>query len=116
MEMTFDYNYISVANKARVKERAKEFKARFTDGDIMWKVIEAFGRRRGLHGAEDIIKCSVVAAENMPFEENSYSVFMILAGYKRLYKVHFYCNDDLDIEMRDTILYGIETYELVEEN
>lgn len=110
MKITVNKEYTAAAQFDTIKEKAREFKATFTDNDLLQKFTEATGDH--IYGGE-IIKCTVEAfAMNDYVDAASFHVTMIVDGLTDFHRIRFFLDEkDGGYEVNtDEILLNHETY------
>lgn len=99
MKTTIDTNY---ANMDFVKSDLKEFKARYTDGDLLREFLNATdGKTELIGGVPQILKCTVEAFGSI---STSFVVNLIIDTNIYLYKIGFYTDLDLNIDMSPLLI------------
>lgn len=112
VKITKDKEFIKDYQIERVKADAKEFREAFTEKDLYI----AFKEATSLNCMNpEIIKTEVMAfdAGTAYDEETAFEVDMILDDYDIIYKIHFFCNNSLDIRMESCFghkMYQIRTF------
>lgn len=104
MKITIDKEFTAVAQVPRVKEDIKEFKARYTENDLLsafWDTVNIphpYGH-------------SVILSEIDAFpsgwttgDKTSFHVQLVTRGFREFLEISFYCDLDLNIDTRP--LYG----------
>lgn len=119
MKITIEKRLTTLDKLERTKQQAKEFKAMYTDGDLLRMFRDAVdGWEYGY--SDEIIRCSLEAfpGGTMETDENHYSVDMVLEGFKRFTKIHFYISQSGEVDVREVWngndglmkMYSIEEY------
>lgn len=110
MKITINKEYTTNAQLPTVKEKAHDFKAAFTDNDLLQMFTEATDHR--IYGGE-VIKCTVEAfAANNSNNATSYHVFLIVDALTDFHRIRFFL-DETDEGYKvntDEILYSHEIY------
>ena len=113
MKITIDKNYTTLAQAAKVRADVKEFKARYVDGDLV-RAAEVFtGKPLWVN---EFVRCTISAfpAGSAFGDETSFSVDLLIVAARVIYKVHYYCDINLTVDMRPTMfgdkLYSIREY------
>lgn len=100
MKITVDKEFTNGYEMAQVKEDIKEFKARYTDGDVL----NAMRSQTDFWGGygEDIIKAEAKAfPAGWDFQNKTlFAVEMLIDGYNEMYKIRFYIDMDLNVDTR----------------
>ena len=98
MKITMDKKFTEVYYMDQVKNDMKEFKARYTDGDLLRAFIDATGQ----WASGDIIKCDISAFTAGYLFDNvtSFCVNMIVDEYSSIVRLHFYVDMDLTVDTR----------------
>ena len=118
MKTKINREYTTIAQAEKVREDLKEFKARYTDGDLMHFYNDAVDDPRGY--CHRIIEATV---EGFPGgtdynNETVFSVDLIAIDYSTVLKIHFYCDIELTIDKRTlpdgTKMYKTTVYKLAE--
>lgn len=106
MKISIDKNFTTLAQLPRVKEKAKEFKAANTDGDIR----REFEDQTDYNVFGDILKCDVtVFPVSIIGEEVNYQVDMIIDGYIDFKRIHFYMDENLRVMNDSSLRYTMFT-------
>jgi len=119
MKITIEKRLTTLDKLERTKQQAKEFKAMYTDGDLLRMFRDAIdGWEYGY--SDEIIRCNLEAfpGGTMETDETHYSVDMVLEGYKRFTKLHFYITQSGEVDVREVWngsdglmkMYSIEEY------
>lgn len=103
MKISVDKEFTTLELRDRVKEDLKEFKARYTDGDLIRAFIDATGKIDPYN--TDILSCEV---EGFPggtdFDnETRFKVTIVSRGYGKFCEVGFYCDMNLVVDTRDLV-------------
>lgn len=123
MEIKLDKDYIRASKVKELKEMAKQFKATYTDGDLLRAFTDA---------TEAYINGDVIAAKVECFEANSYSygpelsvrVELIVCNWSEFYRITYYADDALNVDTEQRsgngirepfYLYEVETFRKVKE-
>ena len=112
MTIKIDKDYIRASKIKEVKDLAKEFKTRYTDNDLKNAFIDTFDNYK-LHNA-DVLKCEISAFEKSPYGEVEFncSVEMVLEGILSMFKIRFYTDMNLEIDVNE-LLHEVREYKLV---
>lgn len=106
MKISIDKNFTTLAQVEAVKEKAKEFKARYTDGDIRWN----FEEQTEYNVNGEILKCDVsVFPTSFLSEECNYEITLVIDGFIDFKKVHFFMDENLKVQ------HGSTTYRMYTE-
>ena len=119
MKFTIVKGYTTLAQLPKVKEDCKEFKARYTDKDLLSIFCDEITDIDLPYGL------SVLSANIEAFpggsdfdNETAFHVELMAKGYKSFYVIRYYCNLDFCIDTRDLDftpgekLYHVEKYVL----
>ena len=121
MKITIEKKLTTLDKVERTKQQMKEFKEMFTDGDLLRMFRDAMnGWEYGY--SDEIIRCNLEAfpGGTMETDENHYSVDILLEGFRRFTKVHFYISQSAVVDTREVPdgngglmkMYSIEQYKL----
>ena len=121
MKITIDKNMTTVDKMQRTREQVKEFKEIYTDGDLLRMFRDAVdGWKYGY--SDEIVYCNLSAfpGGTMETDETHYSVDMLLEGFRRFTKVHFYISQSGEVDTRRVFdgqggmmqMYSIEQYKM----
>lgn len=104
MKMSIDKKYVEDYQMERVKEDAKEFKGRYTDGDLLRSLMEQIKDYRCW--ASDIVYCNVKAIDSGWASGNvtMFCVEMMVENINRIYKLRFYIDMDLQVDVRPKMI------------
>lgn len=94
-------DYTTLAELPRVKADLKEFKARYTDGDLKsFFMDETQDYSAWCH---DVVSASVQGfpAGTDYNDETSFCVDLVTMGTSEFCKIRFYCNMELQIDLRE---------------
>ncbi len=92
MKITINKDYTAVAQLPAVKEKARDFKAAFTDNDLLRMFTEATDDHT-IYGGE-VIKCTVEAfAANYQTDAASYQVTLIVDAVTDFHRIRFYLDE-----------------------
>lgn len=95
MKITLDKTSVCVANVERVKEAMKDFKAKYTDNDLLRCFNDAFGEY--IHG--EILKCDVSAYERWFCGDIGFNVSMIIHSFSEIDEIGFFmCDDEVNTD------------------
>lgn len=119
MKFTVEKEFTTLAQLPRVKEDCKEFKARYTDNDLLSIFMDEVTDIDLPYGL------SVLSANIEAFpggtdfdNETAFHVEVIARGFESFYVISYYCNLDFCIDTRDLAftpgkkLYHVERYTL----
>lgn len=101
MKITIEKRLTTVDKLERTKQQMKEFKAIYTDGDLLRMFRDAVdGWEYGY--SDEIVYCKLEAfpGGTMETDETHYSVDMLLEGYDTMTKLHFYISQSGEIDTR----------------
>lgn len=112
VKITKDKDFFKGYQIERIKADAKEFREAFTEKDLYIAFKQATDM---ICMNPEIIKTEVTAfdAGTAYDEVTFFEVDMILDDYDRIYKIHFFCNNSLDITMESYFghkMYQIRTF------
>lgn len=121
MRITIDKHFTTMDMIPRTKEQIKEFKEIYTDGDLLRMFRDATNTwDRGW--ADTIIRCNLEAfpGGTMETDETHYSVDILLEGFRRFTKIHFYISQSGVVDSREVWdgdkympMWTIESYGLI---
>ena len=121
MKITIDKKFTTLEMVERTKEQAKEFKEMYTDGDLLRIFMDTFDN--DIEVNPEIVRCELSAfpGGTMETDENHYSVNILLEGWRRFWKLHFYISQSGEVDTREVWdgdkmvkMWDIEEYRLVE--
>lgn len=106
MKITINKKFTEAEMMERTQSQSKEFKAMYTDADLLRMFREATGCQQGY--TDEIIRCNLSAFPGGAYEtdETHYEVDILLEGYKSFTKIHFYISQSLEIDTRDIWMCG----------
>ena len=121
MRITIEKTFTTLDKVERTKQQMKEFKEMFTDGDLLRMFRDATNAWEYGY-CDKIIRCDLEAfpGGTMETDENHYSVEILLEGFRRFTKVHFYISQSAVVDTREVPdgngglmkMYSIEQYKL----
>ena len=89
MKITIDKKNTTVANLDIVRERIKEFKSYFTDGDLL----RMFNENTDHYVGGEIVKCEIEAYSSSYFDSDvSFYVEILLDEFVCLTRIRFFIN------------------------
>lgn len=101
MKITVDKELTTLAGAEKVKADIKEFKARYTAGDL-WR--EFFDQT----GIDCPWNCEILQVTGDAFpggtfydNETQFSLKIIAKGFYEFYEINFYCDSNLKVDTRD---------------
>lgn len=115
MKISVNKEYTTLSQLPKVKDDMKEFKARYTDGDlknVFCDVVENEHEHAFRFYCSDIVSVNVEAfpAGDLLDNETSFSVTMLCRRHGEFLEAHFYCNLGLTVDTRDLTDYrGVST-------
>jgi len=119
MKITIDRDYTTISQAEKVKEDIKEFKARYTDGDLKRAFCDALGIWPT--NSFDILMVTGKAFPGGFYynDETHFSIEIIavndISCILGFCKMHFYCDMELNIDTRELgdgdAMYSCEIYE-----
>lgn len=116
MKTAVDREFTPVEFRERVREDLKEFKERYTDGDLLHCFVNATGIIDPYNSK--ILSCEVVGLPGgTDFNnETRFNVKLITQGFGKFCEVRFFCDMDLVVDTRDLAyspgrkLYSCDVY------
>ena len=104
MKITMDRKYVEDYQVDRVKADMKEFKERYTDGDLLREFMDQTGNVKPY--AADIVYCNVKAIDSGWAYGNTtcFQVSMLCDGIIAMYKLSFYIDMDLKVDTREPLV------------
>lgn len=110
MKTSINKDYTALSQLKKVKEDLKEFRGRYTDGDLKLVFMDSTG-------INEIWNTDVISAEVEAFpagslwgDDTHFHVKLITRGFRVFYEVSFYCDLNLTVDTRDLVDYrGIST-------
>lgn len=115
MKITVEKKYTTLEKLPQVKADMKEFKARYTDNDLLNAFVDATDIIDPY--AADILRCDVEAfpAGSDFDDETHFGVEMVTFTYAKVCVLRFYVDMDLTVDTRkaylsDSMLYSCEVY------
>ena len=119
MKIIIDKQYTTLAQLPIVKEKVKQFKASYSDRDLLNEFVSAMddiGRYEYTSFIGEIVKCEVSAfPSDMITDKMSYSVYISIEGPWNFMKVHFYLAEKdsgaLEVDCRQDLYYVKEFVE-----
>ena len=105
MKTMIDKKYTDAGMLETVRASLKEFRARYTEGDLL----RAFAEACGDHSfeADEIIKCTVTGFSTC--DQPWYSVEIITDGLINLHRVRFYTDIELNVD-KNPLMISCERY------
>lgn len=97
MKTSIDKKFVTIEGAKRVREDLKEFKVRYTDGDLR----RAFEDATDFDCYGDIISCDVCGFGTY---ETGFSVKMFIDGLVDVKKISFYCDINLNVSMEKNLI------------
>ena len=117
MRCMVDYDYTTRLEKQRVLDDLREFKERYTEGDLLRKF---YSETDNVDVTGDVVYFKVYGFPGGTYYNNAthFRVEALLEGFRKIYKVRFYCDLEMNIDTRTvpTKMYDFERYELVPES
>lgn len=112
MKITISKKFVESYQLDRVKADAKEFKGRYTDGDLLRSFMDQTNDYRCHAG--NIVYCNVEAMDAGWYygEKTHFVVEMLVEGFKKLYKLRFYVNMNLEVCL-DPLLIQVREFKEV---
>ena len=120
MKITIDKHFTTLDKVDRTKEQMKEFKAMYTDGDLLRMFSETVDNW-DLGFGQDIIYCNLEAfpGGSAETDETHYHVEMLTEKYNGYNKISFYISQSGEIDTRPHsdyqggtfTLYSVKHYE-----
>lgn len=104
MITTIDKSHITVADYPKVKSELKEFKARYTDGDLKCFADRAIADKyEKITGNSYPYACDVIRADVQAFDYDDdngtyFRVDVLVDRYLEIVKIHYYANLDLEVD------------------
>ena len=93
MTIKMNKEYTTIARANTIKEKMRDFKAYFTDADLLRMFVETVGE--DIHG--EIIKCTVEAFNANDYTDAaSFYVQIIVDGIVDFHRVRFFIDEDKD--------------------
>lgn len=117
MTIVMNKEYTTIAKAERTRRQMKEFREMYTDGDLLRMFRDATDTWQ--YGYSDEIlycKLSAFPGGTQETDETHYSVDMLLEGFQRYTKIHFYISQSCEIDLRlvPIPMWSIETYSISE--
>jgi len=108
MKIKINREYTTLDMVERTKAQMKEFKETYTDADLVRMFREAIGENNNNRLHDEILRCELSAFPGGTAEkdETHYSVDILLEGFRRFTKIHFYINQSAEIDTRVIRTYG----------
>ena len=85
----------------KVKEALAEFKAMYTDGDLLRAFYSQIGEEDSKvceDGYEEVVTCKVEGFQTHYYMDESFVVEMTVESFDTIKKIRFYCDVDLKID------------------
>lgn len=109
MTTKVDREYTTLAQVAQVRADLKEFKARYTDGDLMHFYNSATDDARGYcHRVVEAVVTGFPGGTDYG-NETHFCVELIAVDYNDVLRIRYYCDMNLDIDTR-TLVDGTKMY------
>lgn len=101
MKMHIDKDLTTLAQEAKVRHDMREFRERYTDGDLLRAFYDATDINEAY--SHDILSVSVKAfpAGSLFGDKTSFCVEMLTHGWRKFCEIRFYCDLDLEVDTRD---------------
>ena len=112
MKITVKKEFTTIAQLPKVKEDIREFKERYTDGDLKSAFCDAVEEESFLLWSSDIVSVNITAfpGGTVYNDETQFHVTMLCRRYREFIEAKFYCDIDLNINTGDLTDYrGIST-------
>lgn len=121
MKITVDKELTTLAGAEKVKADIKEFKARYTAGDLWREFFEQTGIDLPSWNYEILQITGQAFPRGIIDDETQFSLKIIAKGFYEFYEIKFYCDSNLNVDTRDfndicsgstsnRKLYSIERY------
>lgn len=104
MKMSINKKYVEDYQMERVKADAKEFKAMYTDADILNSFREQLKDYRTY--TAEIVYCKVEAMDSgwARGNETTFCVEMLVEDFRKMYKLRFYVGMNLEVDNRPNLV------------